>query len=123
MIDLSGFIGTERYHRFNLLSRDLVCTDGVIYLFNEGGCFWFGDIIASYQNKLRNNEVFQVWKLKKYDCLTNPKKTFWKVTCEDGNKNIIIIQDIEYSDFEEKTGLKEIELYLENGVIMLPSER
>ena len=115
MLDLSQFSGTEQYHKFCLFSKK-VCTDGVMFLFQEGQCFWLGDIIASYQPKL-DNEPFQVWTLKKEE--VNDK---WLVKCEDGNGNILITQIIEYSDFEEQTGLNKIEIWLEGDVLLLPGE-
>ena len=114
MLDLSQFYGTENYYKASIL-YDLKLTDGVEYLRQKGNCFWLIDIIGSYQYKLKN-ESFQVWKLRKLN-------DNWEVTCTDGNYKKLIKQKLEYSEFEEQTGLTEIELFLEGGVVMLPSER
>jgi len=88
-------------------------------------CFWLIDVIASYQSKLMQ-QPFQVWK---FACNTELK--LGTVTCEDGNGNEIVRQEIEYTDFP----LDEITLWAELGgygsednwtpamVLMIPSER
>lgn len=113
-IDLSGFTGTEQYYRSTF--GKLKLTDGVHYLRTKGNCFWLIDIIESYQNKLKNQE-FQVWKLR----LNENSEA--DVYCEDGNDKCLIHQELQYTDFKEQTGLVYIELWVENGVVMLPSER
>ena len=114
-IDLNGFTGTENYYRASLFG-ELKVTDGVQYLRTEGNCYWLTDIIFSYQPKLKQQD-FQVWKLNKYGTKG------WMVSCEDGDYNILISQFLEYSDFEEQTGLTEVTIWVENDVAMLPSER
>jgi len=111
--ELSQFTGTENYYKssFGMLN----VTDGVHYLRTEGQCYWLIDIIESYQKKIAHKTPFQVWKL-----IVKDNKGL--VTCEDGNYNLVIKQEIPYTDFEEKTGMKEIELYCTNGVVLLPSE-
>lgn len=119
---LSNCYGTEGYHRLTL-DKTLVCTDGVLYLAENGGVFWLMDIIASYQPNCRKDDMlrdFQIWKLK----VTDGKGV---VTCERDTDDVAITQEIEYTDFP----LDEIKLYVELGeaegraamICMLPSER
>lgn len=113
LLDLSQFTGSENYYPSTF--KTLNVTDGVQYLREKGNCFWLIDIIESYQYQLKSEE-FQVWKLKVKD------DNSAVVICEDGNNNILITQELEYTDFIKQTGLAEINLYCTTGVVLLPSE-
>ena len=114
---LAQFIGTEEYHRYSPLFRNVLLTDGANYVAETAGAFWLMDVIGSYQPSLRN-QPFQVWKVIPYQNGAN-------VVCEDGNKNVIKTQRIPYTDFPFIDGEEFVlwaacnEQYL---VIMLPSE-
>lgn len=124
--NLSGFTGTEAYHRFNVLCPKVVLTDGAKFLADSAGAFWLMDIIGSVftvhpDRKRLWNDGFSIWTLK-------VEGTHGVVTADDGNDNLIYVQDIPFTDFP----LPEITLYVELGeterdglimVIMLPSER
>ena len=86
-------------------------TDGCKHVAEAGGAYWLFDIIWSYQAMLRKEE-FQVWKL------TKQPVGGWLVTCDDGNKNILVTQQVEYADFP----LDSIKFFLSESVCMLPSE-
>lgn len=108
---LSQFCGTEQYHRFSILSK-LVITDGVKYLADKAGAFWFLDIIASYNRK----EPFQVWTLEVTKGETSNKAL---VTMkEDTNSPVIITQEIEFTDFPLGSWV----VWNIDGVILLPNE-
>jgi len=113
MNTLAGFIGTFTYHTQKIGYLTLNLTDGCDFLRHEADCFWLFDAILSYQehNKVKN-ESFQVWKLQKQEDST------WLLQCEDGNKGVLIVQKIEFSDFP----LNSIEIWVVDGVAMLPSE-
>ena len=116
MLELQQFTGTTAYHKWSILFRNHVLTDGAKYLAEEANCFWLMDAIASHiTNPKVKAEYFQVWKL------VNTSKD-WQLTCEDGNYNIVASQTIVYSDFP----LDSITLWcIQSGdlfVIMLPSE-
>jgi hypothetical protein len=89
----------------------MVITDGVKELADRFKCYWFVDVVVSYQPELQGEE-FQVWKLQK----TGESSAI--VTCEDGNDNILKSQVIEYTDFEPD----EATVWVEFNVILLPSE-
>ena len=99
---------SDNYYKYNF---GLIITDGVKALAEQFECFWFLDIIASYQGQLKNEE-FQVWKLTKHD---GDKAT---VTCDDGNDRIIKTQKIPYTDFSAN----EATVWVEFGTALLPSE-
>jgi len=112
--ELAYFTGTEKYHRFSKLFFNQMLTDGVHHIAEKYGLYWFLDVICSYQFELPyTGESFQVWTLERV------KNTdAFKVIADDGNKNVLGIQDIEFSDFSED----HLKLYFADNVIMLPSE-
>jgi len=101
---------TENYYRYGTI----LITDGALALAKKFECFWFLDIISSYQRDLKDEE-FQVWKL------TKNEDNSALVTCTDGNDRIIKRQRIEWTDFSATQGV----LWIEAGealVCLLPSE-
>ena len=95
-------------------------TDGVKYVADKAGAHWLIDAIGSYQpsSKLRSNQrlqEFQLWELK----VDLEAKTAVLTLREDDGVKPTVTQKIEYTDFP----LPSIKLYLEHGLLMLPSER
>ena len=79
------------------LCPDLLYTPGIKYLMEKGEAYWLLDAIASYQHdkRINSNEELrslQFWKLK----VNDSKAT---LTCDDGNGNVIITQQIPFTDF------------------------
>lgn len=90
---LSGFHGTEKWHRWSILAPKCLLTDGAKYLADHAGAYWLMDIIASWQRRLiQNEEYFQVWQIKTTDGSA-------VLTCSDGNYNQLVHQDIPSTDF------------------------
>lgn len=83
-------------------------TDGVQFLAEKAGAYWLLDVIASY----RRPEHFQIWTLD-----VKGKKGVVEMK-EDTNEPVLVRQEIEYTDFPLDT----IQLYLIDGVLILPSE-
>lgn len=118
--ELAQFSGTESYHKFSYLFKNLVLTDGVKYLAEKAGAYWLMDIIGSYQYKCRKDEMlrdFQLWTLKK----TEGNEAI--VICERDTNNVAFKQEIPHTDFPLDT----IKLYVMPSsattyVIMLPNE-
>ena len=107
--ELDQFNGTEHHYRH---WTGMLYTDGVKFLADKAKAYWLLDIVASYQHQKKvRNEEFQVWKLVK----TGSEAI---VILEDGNDNRILSQKIEYTDFP----LESVSLWLQNGVLILPSE-
>jgi hypothetical protein len=75
---------------------------------------WLLDEIALAQRYTKRvaGEEFQVWTLKVKDDRTA------KLTCDDGNGNVVYSKPIPFTDFP----LEEISLYYCNKTILLPSE-
>ena len=105
---INSFIGTENYYKHWL---GIQYTDGVKYVAEEANAYWLIDAIASYQSKLKH-EPFQTWTLK-----GNHDKS-WTLSATDGNENLLVKQEIEFSDFP----LNKIDLYLSDKILMLTSE-
>jgi hypothetical protein len=120
LINLNQFSGTENYHRVSILHGKMVITDGVKYLADEAGCYWLLDIVASVQHLPRmQREEFQVWELKKLD---DPTLSKAQVVCTDGNERKLYKQDIPFTDFPFDAISHPVKLFLQNNVVMLPSE-
>lgn len=83
-----------------------------MFLAEEAGSYWLIDLVISHQtNPILKKEEFQVWKLFKVG-------ESWVARADDGNDNILVSQNIEFSDFP----LDEIKLYFTNNTLLLPSE-
>lgn len=105
----SGCLDRYRYQ------MGLVLTGGVKDVAEKLSCFWFLDIIASYQIEPKfRKEEFQVWILKR----VKEGEDEFLVTCEDGNDNIVGTQKIPFSDFPHDL----LTLWMVDKTILLPSE-
>jgi hypothetical protein len=107
---LQNYFGTSQWHSFH---SGLVLTDGTKDLAEQFQCWWLMDLVASYQQKLGLEEdELQIWKLE-----VHPDETA-TVTCQDGNYKDLARQHIPWTDFSEKEAI----VWVENGVLHLPSE-
>jgi hypothetical protein len=105
---LRGFVGTEQYHQQGFLYP---YTDGVAALLEVAECFWWlSDMSVVSKMKFRR-ENFQVWRIK-------VSKSKAVATIENGNGKILYKQNYTFTDFPEG----EFEVWVEGGVIILPSE-
>jgi hypothetical protein len=113
--DLAQFTGTEQWYRHTL---GILYTDGVRHVAQQGGAYWLIDAIASWQfeSDVRDDAMLQeiqFWKLVvNEDCSA-------VLTCERDTDDVAVTQNIPFTDFP----LRSIRLFLEDGVLMLPSER
>lgn len=113
-LNLNQFTGTEKYYRHFL---GILYTDGVQYLAQTAKAYWLIDAIASWQLDPKVNQdpmlqEIQFWKLQ-----VNPDHSA-VLSCERDTDDVVVTQDIPYTDFP----LESIKLYLNHGVLMLPSE-
>lgn len=107
-MDLAEFTGTEKYYK-HWMGR-LVFTDGVKFLADRAGAYWLIDLIASYQPMKTER---QYWTLK-------AEEQGYSAICKDRDDTLLEKQKIEYTDFPEY--LMPFDLYVQNGVLYLPSE-
>ena len=105
--ELSQFIGTTKYYPSTFGTLNL--TDGVYYLRENANCYWFIDIIESYQPQLKD-AGFQIWGIK-----VNADKTAIVYCKEDSNIKPIVTQELNFTDFP----LEKFELYCINNVVLL----
>ena len=105
---LKEYTSTDSYYKYNF---GLLITDGAKALADKFECYWFLDIIASYQGEFKQHE-FQVWSLgRNEDCSAI-------VIFTDGNNTIIVSQNIPWTDFKPTVAT----VFVENGSALLPSE-
>jgi len=91
-------------------------TDGVKIMAETGAAYWLIDAIASYQGdkrlRSRRMQEFQLWEL-------SVKNGAAVLTCRpDSDEEPAVTQEIEYTDFP----LDYMKLFVEGGVLLLPSE-
>jgi hypothetical protein len=109
--ELALFTGTMHHYR-NFLG--LLYTDGIQYLAERAGAYWLIDAIASWQPKVRPlAKEFQLWEL-----VVNEDRSADLTARWDTGEPVLAQQKIECTDFP----LKSITLYVQNGVLLLPSE-
>jgi len=123
--NLQHFSGSEDFYRHFL---GIYYTDGVKYLAENAQCYWLIDAIASHQPKLQKIEAlteFQLWFLHVGDAHEFIKPTAgnkavltcWEDTPTPETKPAVA-QQIPFTNFP----LREIKLYLQKKVLILPSE-
>lgn len=89
----------------------MLLTDGTKALCEKFECFWFIDIVCSYQPEFKD-EDFQVWTLIKNEDGSG------KVVSTDGNDRVLKNQTIPYITF----GADNATVWVESNVVLLPSE-
>ncbi|MEG5036213.1 DUF6876 family protein [Microcoleus sp. AT3-D2] len=122
--NLQHFCGSEQYYRHFL---GINYTDGVKYLADNAQAYWLIDAIASHQPKarrIRRLTEFQLWFLhvgKEHEFIKPKGNNDAVLTCWEDTPKLgvtpAIIQQIPYTDFP----LKEIKLFLQERVLILPS--
>jgi hypothetical protein len=109
--ELASFTGTECYYKHWLR---LNFTDGIKYLAEKAGAYWLIDAIASWQPELNESDrEFQLWELT-----VNSDNGALLECRRDSGQPAIVTQKIDYTDFP----LPSIKLFVQNGVLLLPSE-
>ena len=113
--ELNNFIGTSQYYRYPI--GNILYTDGINFLAENGKCYWLIDLIGSYQlyKKVRSIR-FQLWELRVHD-----DHSAVVTMREDSDEPVIVKQEIPYTNFK----MNYIKLYLiinDNAVLLLPSE-
>lgn len=108
--------GSEKLTRYNF---GHVVTDGALMMAEDNGAFWLLDIITSYQGEAKfKAEEFQTWTLYRRIRKDGKFTDRFLVRATDGNDNILVDQNIPFSDFPHDQAT----LWNVNKTIMLPSE-
>lgn len=111
--DLAMFYGTEGYVR-HISGVNL--TDGVVFLRENGECFWLIDDICFAYKDLQNCP-FQIWQLKK----TGDTQGVLTMR-EDTNEPVKYNNEYNYTDIWQHVAMDKVKMHLINGVLLLPSE-
>jgi hypothetical protein len=123
---LANFTGTEQWTQ-HALARNLLMTDGVIFLREKAEAFWLIDAIASHiaTNPRLQREHFQCWTFEKYAAdLAVPNRPHRLFVTDGKSDKPLVVQELEYTDFP----LSEVKFYavwdggFNKFVLMLPSE-
>lgn len=109
---LQTFIGTTEYYRHWSGMR---FTDGVKFLANTANAYWLLDVIASSQPKALLDPALQEFQLWELHVRPDHSAT---VVCSRDSEDVAFRQEIEHTDFP----LEYVRLYVEQGVILLPTE-
>jgi hypothetical protein len=103
-VALENFTGSHNLYFRETPTRRIEYTDGIRFL-QQNGCMWLIDEIASYQTKqFKSLDNRQFWKLR-VDLETHSAK----LICDDGNGNVRVTQEIEFTDFP----LSKLDIYVE----------
>ena len=111
--DLAQFTGSENLYRHGL-ARSVLYTDGAQFMAEKGGAYWLLDEIAFAQRPGSKvaAEPFQHWKL------TVSEGGSARLSCDDGNGNIVHAKRIPFTDFSLPT----LSLSVANKTLILPGE-
>lgn len=110
-------IGTEHYWKVFPDDNAFKITDGVKVMAEMCEAFWLvADILACQLTQKAKREAFQTWILT---LNTEGKSSNALLVGENGNGKLIAKLEIPYTDFPLPEG---ITLFLEDGVLLLPSE-
>ena len=108
---------TEQYWLLFPECTNFKYTDGVRTMAQMCEAYWLiTDILALQTKKKLKGEAFQVWKLVLNDKNMDGGAV---LVCENGNNKELVREEIHFTDFPLPEGIK---LYLDGGVLMLPSE-
>jgi hypothetical protein len=110
---LSQFKRTEEFYSHP--SQSLVFTAGVKFLADRCRLFWLIDVIAAWQGRaVRDPDlaIFQLWELR-------PIGTRRVLVCLKDSDNVAFALPVGNRDSE----LDYVSLYVQFGVLMLPSEK
>lgn len=113
---LHGFTGTEEWHKY---LYGLLLTDGAKALADKFECWWFLDIVASYQPQLRKKGLeYQYWTLQRHEGKETATVTCWSMANTTNPKYRVLKQEIAFTTFEPDFA----QIWLKNDVLLLPTE-
>lgn len=114
--DLEQFTGTENYYRHILSGA--IYTDGVAFMAEKAGAYWLLDKILITTKYFKDIKIKA--KMIKFGSWTLHKNVDNSalLECQDGNKNSLYKEKIDYTDFP----MEKLTLWSINGVLILPSE-
>lgn len=119
--DLGYFSGTEQWWKYPLMPK-FSYTDGVRHVAMEASAYWLLDVVFSHVAAIYGNKEIPDEQKSMLVCKLvvddTDKKNSAQFTITDGNYNPLAEQFIPFTDFPAL----EQEIWVENGVALLPSE-
>ncbi|MGA8810481.1 MAG: DUF6876 family protein [Thermoanaerobaculia bacterium] len=109
---LNQFTGSTEFYRHWL--KGFRYTEGVRFLAERTRCYWLIDLIAILQVRALKDawlREFQLWELV-------VKDRSGMLTCSRDSEDVAFSEAVETTDFP----IGYVHLYVEGGVLMLPSE-
>lgn len=103
--------GTEQYWTHPIYKDSMKYTDSVKMFMREHSAYWTLDVMASYYPKLKGEDFVSFI----FDVDTANNTCHFYAT--DGNKKVLIEQDIEYTDLDVS-----VKFFFTNNVLMFPSD-
>lgn len=117
---LDGFTGTDDWHKVSAFG--LLATDGVKFLAETAGAYWFMDVIASHLSTVRKKDRDERFVIALLTVRPNRSATFRLVNDTGADAITYAQQRIEWTDFP----LDSIKLYVQltnsGWTVCLPSE-
>ena len=112
-LDLNQFTGGTGTWWRHPLHPKYTYTDGMKYVAEQCGAYWFIDkIFATQSEQAMKKQAFQVWKIQ---VLQDSQAV---ITVEDGNDNILATYPLDYTDFPTQG----VSVWFTDNVLMLPAE-
>jgi hypothetical protein len=114
--DLAAFKRSDKLYRHP--NQRLLFTPGVLFLAGSVRAYWLIDLIATHQLDHRIGRVSsQLWMLRVWT-LTKACRV---ICARDDGQQPLLFHDLEYTDFPALLA-DTLKLYVNDGVLMLPSE-
>ena len=97
-LDLSQFYGSQTFQRFGLTRN--VSSEGVTHFATEMGAFWLLDSISACLTELALDGKDVDFAVAKVKPLTDQTMYMASVVIEDGNDEVLYINNIEFTDLD-----------------------
>ena len=108
--EMAHYTGTVNYWNHQFFKVSIKLTDGANYIRKHCGAFWLFDLITQQTYHIDKSYIIRLNNIKDYE---------YKFNVHDWETDEIIYQqEIPFSDFP----LKQLKLYVLNGICLLPSE-
>lgn len=87
------------YYRHSALFPNLLITAGTKEFCEENGCYWYVDVIASYQRHPKITKDSMLQQIQFWKVIKSPEISYEaRVICERDSNDIALYQDMEYTD-------------------------
>lgn len=113
---LAGYYCTEQYHYLPYHFPRMNYTDGVKAMARKVGAYWLLDLIQSHFTKVMATDSLSRFALVRLESKEDGSAEF--TIREDSHFQPVVRQSIAITDFPVGT----FEMYIENGILLLPSE-